>query len=138
MVGDRRNQDDAIRQLKDQKGSYIYTSAKELHRTEDIQDDGRERIEEGLQERKAVAQVLQYESKQMEQVKGGRVIWETSSVNGYKFFKNGARQNTVQYWAREVRYWEKRRGVTIIPSWTGSDSSGGSATWRGKGASTDE
>ncbi len=56
-----------------------------MHQTEDIQDEGREWIEEWLQELKAIAQVLQNGKKQMEQAKGGRVIWETSSVNGYKF-----------------------------------------------------
>ncbi len=132
-----KQENEAVRQLNGQQGSYIYTSAKEVHQTEDIQDEGRAWIEEGLQDLKAIAQVLQNDKKQIEQVKGGRVIWETSSVNGYKFLKNGARQNTVQYWAREVRYWEMRRGVTIIPSWTGRSGTS-STTWRGKGASTDE
>ncbi len=128
----------AAKKLQEGTVSYIYTTAKESKEVENVQESGQRWIEEGLQELRAIVNRLQRDKQQLRKVVGGRVYWMTSSVNGYKFLKGGARQKEVQYWAKEVRRLEKSMRITVVPLWVGPGQGDGPVIQRGGGASTDE
>jgi hypothetical protein len=94
-------------------------------------------LQEGVDELRVVWATLNTETEKIRQAAGGRIFWETSNRNGYKFLKAEARQKEAQIWAARVKMEEKRLQVEVVPIWTGSSADRG-AVQRGLGQSTDE
>jgi hypothetical protein len=110
----------------DQNGTDSCTVAQERETrwVQDYEHDVPEWMEEGLKELKTAEKFLegmgQTETERKE-LQGKRIYWESSSRNGVKFLRHGARNAVVQQRATRVAEKEHDLKVELIPIWVGKN-----------------
>jgi hypothetical protein len=81
-------------------------------------------MEDGLRELRTAEKLFEGMGKtgtERKELQGKRIYWETSSRNGAKFLRHGARNAVVQQWATRVAEKEHDLKVELIPIWVGKN-----------------
>ncbi len=110
----------------DQNGMDSCTVAQERETrwVQDYKNDVPEWMEDGLRELRTAEKFLEGMGKtgtERKELQGKRIYWETSSRNGAKFLRHGARNTVVQQRATRVAEKEHDLKVELIPIWVGKN-----------------
>ncbi len=72
----------------------------------------------GCRELLAVHKMLVSESECFSALKGGTVYWQTDSKNCYSFLMRGSRKPDIQRIVADIKCYERKLDIRIVPVWT--------------------
>ena len=99
--------------------AFVYKADGTFLSVREFQFSAEERdMSSGMRELLAVKKMLEEESGQFKKHRGGKVYWQTDSMNSYIFLSRGSRKPSVQEVVADIKLAERSLDVQIVPVWT--------------------